>query len=180
MSRTQTLQLRSALSLALQGTLAKGWLYLPEVEALRLDTPCLLVSDAELDLDASDVNVPAIASDSGFPVEGLDSQTLAAVTSWCRQFEAGPSKELLLESFIYYWKWDAFLPEAGAPDPPSPEDSRLLQDRAFYDRLGPETPDTPCKRPECERGAIPLSSFCKAHHFESVMKRPCPFGTPAP
>jgi hypothetical protein len=49
------------------------------------------------------------------------------------------------------------------------------QDRAFYDLLGPERPGRPCKRPSCSHGAITQSVLCRAHHFEMIQGRPCPF-----
>jgi hypothetical protein len=51
----------------------------------------------------------------------------------------------------------------------------LRQDRVFFDALGDERPNTRCRAPDCERGAIPFSVLCKRHHFESIQKQPCPF-----
>jgi len=48
-------------------------------------------------------------------------------------------------------------------------------DREFYDRLGSERPDVPCREAGCARGAVRLSVFCKVHHFQQVQRRPCPF-----
>ena len=53
--------------------------------------------------------------------------------------------------------------------------AQLAADRAFYDLLGPERDDEPCRRPSCRRGAIAQSVLCRAHHFESIRGRPCPF-----
>jgi hypothetical protein len=52
---------------------------------------------------------------------------------------------------------------------------QLKQDRAFYDVLGAERPDVPCRADGCSRGAVELSIFCRPHHFEMVQKRRCPF-----
>lgn len=49
------------------------------------------------------------------------------------------------------------------------------EDRAFYDALGAERSDVPCRRERCGRGAIGHSVLCRAHHFESVRGRPSPF-----
>lgn len=49
------------------------------------------------------------------------------------------------------------------------------EDREFYDILGPERPEVPCRREGCTRGAIELSVLCRPHHFENIKDRPCPF-----
>ncbi|EDY16489.1 hypothetical protein CfE428DRAFT_6020 [Chthoniobacter flavus Ellin428] len=48
-------------------------------------------------------------------------------------------------------------------------------DRQFYDSLGDERPDLPCRHEGCPRGSIQFSVFCRPHHFESLYRRPCPF-----
>lgn len=53
--------------------------------------------------------------------------------------------------------------------------SLLLLDRDFYDQLGPELSDATCRVQDCTRWRIQYSVFCKAHHFEQVRGRPCPF-----
>jgi hypothetical protein len=55
------------------------------------------------------------------------------------------------------------------------EETRLVIFRTFYDKLGPERPEVPCRTPGCTRGAIRLSVRCRVHHFESIYKQPCPF-----
>ncbi len=54
-------------------------------------------------------------------------------------------------------------------------DWKLQQDRSFYDSLVQENPSTACRSPDCNRGTVRFSIFCRRHHFESVQKRPCPF-----
>ena len=51
----------------------------------------------------------------------------------------------------------------------------LEGDRRFYEVLGPERPDVPCRRNDCARGAIAGSVFCRVHHFEQIYRKPCPF-----
>jgi hypothetical protein len=51
----------------------------------------------------------------------------------------------------------------------------LASFRDFYDRLGPERATVPCRHVGCQKGAIFNSVFCRAHHFESIYHRPCPF-----
>ena len=52
---------------------------------------------------------------------------------------------------------------------------QLEDDRKFYDLLGAERAEEPCRTEGCTRGAIALSVLCRVHHFESVRKRPSPF-----
>ena len=58
---------------------------------------------------------------------------------------------------------------------PPDDPERLRPDREFYDSLGPERAAVPCRAPGCARGAVTQSLFCKAHQFEQVKKKPCPF-----
>ena len=51
----------------------------------------------------------------------------------------------------------------------------LGMDRKFYNQLGPERATVRCRHAGCQKGAIPNSLFCRAHHFENVCRRPCPF-----
>lgn len=60
-------------------------------------------------------------------------------------------------------------------DSPRYAGSRQKQDREFYDLLGPERVEEPCKHPGCARGAVALSALCRVHHFEAIKKRACPF-----
>jgi len=52
---------------------------------------------------------------------------------------------------------------------------QLVQDREFYERLGVEREGIRCRKSACSRGAVAFSVFCKAHHFENMHDRPCPF-----
>lgn len=54
-------------------------------------------------------------------------------------------------------------------------DWQLANDREFFAVLGSERPDVPCGHPECNRGAVLQSVFCRIHHFEQIMQRQCPF-----
>lgn len=80
-----------------------------------------------------------------------------------------------LEALVYYYRFDGFLPRIGAPDPPTGPAALLAVDRDFYDSLGDERSDVPCRTVGCSRGAVQLSVLCKVHHFEQVRRRPCPF-----
>ncbi|MBN8459946.1 MAG: hypothetical protein J0M04_19125 [Verrucomicrobia bacterium] len=51
----------------------------------------------------------------------------------------------------------------------------LKMQRDFYDTLGPEDADRPCRKEGCARGTVKFSAFCRPHHFENIYKQPCPF-----
>lgn len=167
---TQRTTMRLALRAAAAGKLEPGWLFLASSEAPTLDAPCLLVVDTDEDHDIED-----IAAELGFPEDGLDTATIEDTADCARRFSDPPTDELLLESFVYYWRFDAWLPSPGAPDPPPLDETKRMLDRAFFDELGEERRDVPCRSEGCARGAVPLSVFCRVHHFEMIKKRPCPF-----
>jgi hypothetical protein len=165
---------KTTLGLALQSALNKqledGWLYLPDRSTPTANTECLIVGYNVSELEPED-----LAASLGFSTEGLDTQTLEDVASCAAGFESPPSENLLVESFIYYWLFDAWLPFPGAPEPPSPEEAQLIASRQFYESLGQERNESPCKASGCSRGAIACSIYCRVHHFEMVRKEPCPF-----
>lgn len=158
-----------ALRAAAAGRLEQGWLYLPTAEKPTLETLCLLI-DAEPDDDSE-----AIAVEHGFPHEGLDTATIEDTAACARRFLNPPTDQILLESFVYYWRFDAWLPSPGAPDPPPWEETKKRQDREFFEALGEERCDASCRSEGCTRGAIHQSVFCRVHHFEMIKKEPCPF-----
>lgn len=162
------LTVRQALRDAAGRQLEDGWIYFSASGNPGLDTVCLLVLSSEDDTQS-------IAEELNYPYEGLDTPTIEDTASAAQQFQAAPSDELLLESFIYYWRFDAWLPEPGAPEPPPWEETKLKLDRDFFDQLGPEREDVPCRAKGCEKGAVDLSVFCRRHHFEMIRKYPCPF-----
>jgi hypothetical protein len=167
-SRCTTMRL--ALRAAAEQKLEQGWLlFLPSSEAPALDTPCLLVGDG------SDDELEAIVTECGFPEEGLDTATIEDTAECARKFSNSPTDELLLESFVYYWRHDTWLPAPGAPDPTPWEETERKLDRAFFDELGEERSEVPCRSEGCARGAVALSVFCRVHHFERIKKKPCPF-----
>jgi hypothetical protein len=104
-------------ALPLQESLSRGWLYFAGSGEPTLDTPCLL-----LDADSDD-DPEAIAAERGFPQEGLDTATIEDTTECARQLSDPPTDELLLESFVYDWRFDAWLPHPGAPAPPPWEET---------------------------------------------------------
>jgi hypothetical protein len=174
MATSGVVALRDLLRAALREELPEGWFYLPESSKLDLATPVLLITDAD-DLEDDESDRPRAASDRGFPREGLDTPTLVSIALGTTHFASSPSDDLLLEAFIYYHEFDAFLPRPGAPDPPPWPEIEHSLDREFYDSLGPERADVPCRKPACTRGAVAYSVLCRPHHFESVKRKVSPF-----
>jgi hypothetical protein len=156
--------LRAALSKNLEGC----WLYLRSAENPCVNSECILVPYTEEEPEI-------VASSHGFVQEGLDRDTLEDVAGVASQFVPAPSDELLLESFIYYWRFDAWLPFPGAPEPPPADVIAQNEARKFYDSLGAERASVKCRAQGCDKGAVPFSVLCKKHHFEMVRKIPCPF-----
>jgi hypothetical protein len=168
------LTLRDVLRAALAGDLPGGGVYLRGSGELQLDTPCLLLQD-DPDEELDERGIPLAAVNQGFPLEGLDGATLQDTAEWARQFTDPPPDDLLLESYAYYLRFDAFLPSPGAPPPPPPVEIKHRSDLAFYDRLGLERSDQFCSKEGCRRGAVDQSIYCRVHHFEMVKGEPCPF-----
>ena len=166
------LTLREVLRRASTADLPEGWIYLAS-DTPGLDTECLLLEDAEG--ECGEDRMPLVAAEQGFPYEGLDGDTIIDTAECAKQFVDLPTDDLLLESFLYYWRFDSWLPEPGAPEPPPWEETKRKLDREFYESLGDERGDVACREPGCNRGAIHLSIFCRSHHFESVKREPCPF-----
>jgi hypothetical protein len=162
--------LAAVLRSSIARSLPEGWLYLPKRE-LQASTECIFIGDEEYDSD----DLEAAAAALGFPNEGLDKHDLEAVCSSAIALDANASDALLVRAFVYYLRFDAFLPSIGASDPPPRDQVLLGLDREFYESLGQEAEGTFCRREGCERGSVYLSAFCRKHHFENVRKRPCPF-----
>lgn len=156
----------------LTSDLPDGWLYLPPGELVET-TVCLFIpsDDVEEDEDAT----VAKAVELGFPIEGLDNQTMQDVARGAVLLDPDASDALLVRAFSYYHRFDAFLPSIDAPNPPAREQVLLKIDRDFYDSLGAESSEMHCRREGCTHGAVYLSAFCRKHHFENVRGQPCPF-----
>jgi len=169
MTASRRTTMRFALRTAAAEKLEQGRLYLPTSERPTLDTPCLLVASGP------DDDSEAIALERGFPQEGLDTPTIEDTARCASLFGNPPTDELLLESFVYYWRFDAWLPFPGAPDRPPSEETRKRLDREFFEALGEERRGEPCRSEGCARGAIHQSVFCRVHHYEMNKKEPCPF-----
>lgn len=161
---TRISTLREVLRQASAKTLEDGWLFLAKRDDVTLDAACLMVSGAD--------DCHAEAAPAGFPHEGLDTALLEDVAGCASTFELNPTDDLLLESFLYYWRHDAWLPFPGAPDPPPPEEAQRIADQEFLDRLTPRSQFLSCRMAGCQQGAVEHSALCKLHHFESIWKRP--------
>ncbi len=168
MNQTRQTTLALALRSALKNKLEDVWLYLKDDSTPTASTICLLVRDSEYFSEE-------IAKSLGFNQEGLDTQLMKGVALCAAQFQNPPSDELLVESFIYYWRFDTWLPEPGAPEPPSGEITMQNEARKFYEILEPERSDVACRKAGCSRGAISLSIYCRPHHFEMIKHTECPF-----
>lgn len=164
-------KLSELLRSSIDRSLPEGWLFLQDKE-VSASTECVFLTGEDY---SDDEDVEIKAAQLGFPVEGLDTQTLEDVCAGALALDPYASDALLVRAFDYYRRFDAFLPGSDAGDPPSPEEVLLRLDRQFYDSLGAEVNGTACRREGCERGAVRLSVFCRKHHCESIRKRPCPF-----
>lgn len=47
--------------------------------------------------------------------------------------------------------------------------------REFYDSLAGKVAGEKCAANGCAKDRIPHSVFCRKHHFEAIMKTPCPY-----
>jgi hypothetical protein len=135
----------------------KGWLFLPNNQDWTINTKGIVI---DIDsLDESEVNeneTPIFADEKNLII-------------------TPPSDRILLEAFIYYYRFDAFLPKLGAADPPPTKVVIHNMDRQFYDSLGEENSNGKCKQNSCDRGIVNFSVFCRVHHFESIKQKICPF-----
>lgn len=151
-----------------RGELPRGWLCLPDGEATS-QTSCVLV------VDTQDDDLEEVAVQLGYPRLSLDTDTIEDICHGAQRFVENPSDDQLLRCFTYYCDFDAFIPSLDAPDPPPAEEAMKMDDRRFYESLGAERDSVACRNPDCSRGAITNSIFCRPHHFENVKQRPCPF-----
>jgi hypothetical protein len=153
----------------------KGWLFLPNVQEWTIDTQGIVVDIDSLDESEVNENEMPIVTEEKSLIITLDGGTLKSINVCASQLENPPSDRTLLEAFIYYYRFDAFLPELGAADPPQTEVVIHNIDRQFYNSIGEESLNNKCKQNGCDRGIVNFSVFCRVHHFESIKEKPCPF-----
>ena len=135
--------------------LEDGWLYLPENEVWDMNTLGVIVD--VLENGEADDEKSLLAIEEGL-MPTLDSATIESIATVAKHLEYDLSDDLLLESFLYYFEYDAFLPHPGFR-PPSPEVAQKKMDKEFFDCLGPERLDVQCKSESCQRGAVTGSVF---------------------
>ncbi len=109
----------------------------------------------------------------------LNPDQIHETLSNLRQQKPSPSRSECVAALLYYFHHDAFIQLASEARPLPLRANEWPGDRAFYDELGEERLDTPCRQGACERGAVRFSILCRRHHFESTMGRACPFDAPA-
>jgi hypothetical protein len=153
----------------------EGWLFLPNNKEWTIDTQGIVIDIDLLEESEINENEMPIATEETNLIITLDGGTLASIYVCAARLENQPCDRTLLEAFIYYYKFDAFLPEIGAAEPQPIEVIIHNMDRQFYDSLGKENSSIKCKQNTCNRGSINLSVFCRIHHFESIKEKPCPF-----
>lgn len=138
-----------------------------------------LGTDAELGIVEFDEDKDEEIYPPGFEQRGLkimiDVETVDASIKWADRLSGGADDNAAAEVIRYYIRFDAWPEELGQGDPPPPEEAMRLSDRKFYDDLGEERPDQPCKVEGCTRGSVNYSVRCRTHHFEMVKNKPCPF-----
>jgi hypothetical protein len=148
------------------------WLYLPgDHTAWTLDSEAYF---PPIDPESGNLELAPDYANREYR-ETIDLQTIEAVVQAADKLAGRPDDAVRLEAFIYYVRFDAFLPRLGAPAPPPAHEVMRGIDRKFYDELGEEDVIRPCKSPDCSRGAVRFSVFCRVHHFENVTRRSCPF-----
>lgn len=112
------IRLGDLLSKLKSNEICSGWVYFRERTNPTLDTECLLLADDDLD---SDDDIPPKARQAGFLIEGLDTETIEDCILRAQQLTPTSNPTAELESFIYYWRFDAFLPFPRASEPPPPD-----------------------------------------------------------
>ncbi len=129
--------------------------------------------------EADDTLEYSLNGNLGYAREGhgnrhLNGVTIAKVVDLWVKLAEGRFDELEQEP----WRpglYEPLTPKQEAHRKAELDDWQLAPDREFYDILGPERPDVPCRAPGCNRGAIDHSLLCRAHHFQNIKGRPSPF-----
>ena len=154
--------------------LPDAWLFLPgNDQQWSLDTEAFLLNP-DLDPQTEKMILPEDLAQRDL-TETLDTQTVSDCVQWADRLIGRPDALVRFQSFLYYFRFDAFLPKLGAEAPPPYEETRRRLDLEFYDRLGPEDSTRPCRTPGCSRGSVQFSVLCRRHHFENIERRDCPF-----
>jgi len=121
-----------------------------------------------LEINAGGRLVFSVGEDS--PVHLLDCDHDKVVKLW-KKLASGDLNSIRSEA----WQPGLCPPEMAERFRKEAEESRRQLDRQFYLSLGAESKAELCTEANCKRGRVSLSVSCRVHHFESVMRRPCPF-----
>jgi len=102
-----------------------------------------------------------------------DDVSRERVVQWWRELSKGNLDAIEREP------WLPGYPASDADDLTAAGQAAALQSldspRAFYDELGEERADRPCKIPGCNRGSVKFRVYCRPHHYEHVRHDSCPF-----
>jgi hypothetical protein len=157
-----------------QQTSQDDWLYIAcDAKDLTLGSEAALGCPV-FDEGADEEREPPELSGRGFH-STIDIAALEDSIAWADRL-SGKADDAAAACIVrYYIRFDAWPDAINAPDPPSRDEILRRLDREFSDKLGAEQSTKPCRFEGCGRGVVPLSVFCRRHHFESVRKRPYPF-----
>lgn len=161
----------TAVRLAGERTLPKGWLFLGPGE----DGPARAAIVVPHSLCDDEQSEEKLASALGYPKASLCTEDLEQVADGAKFLTPNPTEVQFWEAYAWYCEHDSFLPAFGAPPPPPLEESMRVLDAQFCETLGPERENTVCRHEGCGRGTVKFSVLCRKHHFESVQNRPYPF-----
>jgi hypothetical protein len=176
--RIWRLSILDAMRMASADRLPLGWIFLDRQEP-KTKRRCLVVHDDVLNENPEEAGEQIVA-EYGFPYSAFGTPAASRLAKTLRQLTPNPTDAQMLDGFRYYFNY-LEVPESLAPDRQPPianwtKRSLFAGDHEFWLKLRdePERHDKPCRRPGCGKGAIPLSVFCREHHFEKIRGRPYP------
>lgn len=161
--------LRTVLRAALVTKVDAGWFHLRPGWDSSLDEMILLIP-GEPD--------PRVAARYGYFRAEQNMQLIEECAEWTRRFAPEPDDDLLVGVFRFRMNVGAWPPQDWFLPPELAARFKVLkekEERKLYRALGAERPHVSCRREGCRRGAITASLFCRSHHFEMLLHRPCPF-----
>jgi hypothetical protein len=176
--RIWRLSILDVMRMASADRLPLGWIFLDRREPKK-KRQCLVVHDDVLN-ENSDEAGEQVVKEYGFPYSAFSTPAAIRLATALRELTPNPTDAQMLDGFRYYFDYlEAPTSLDANRQPPIANWTRralVAGDHEFWTKLKdePERPDKPCRRPGCTKGAIPLSVFCREHHFESIRKRPYP------
>jgi hypothetical protein len=87
------------------------WVFLPEEDPWRVDSPCLVLKSDEVspeEEDQPDAGVPEVAKQLGM-MQALTVADVQDVIENCNDQLENASDEVLFEAFIYYYDNDSYI-----------------------------------------------------------------------